>query len=175
MHQLFEQSTRLQTAIDLAGKRRARIDPQPFKTAAAASGLNYGYRRHHLRYLVPIHGSIKGTDWFPIQKSPFSASSRISRNCAEACSCAPHKRFRTCHGNGVIDAEIAEKGHLCMETNSQRVLSVTATRFSISCISVVTAHLSQSHKPPIHPLSSKSFSRYELDSRIGETIVLEVF
>ena len=28
----------------------------------------------------------------------------------------PHKRFQTCHAQGVIDAEIAEKGHLWMET-----------------------------------------------------------
>jgi len=27
-----------------------------------------------------------------------------------------HKRFQTCHAQGVIDAEIAEKGHLWTET-----------------------------------------------------------
>ena len=30
----------------------------------------------------------------------------------------PHKRFQTCHAQGVIDAEIAGKGHLWTETNS---------------------------------------------------------
>jgi hypothetical protein len=39
VHQLFKQSTRLQTPIDVAGKRRARVDPHTFKTAATASGL----------------------------------------------------------------------------------------------------------------------------------------
>jgi hypothetical protein len=39
-------------------------------------------------------------------------------NCAEAYSCTPHKQFQTCHAHGVIDAEIAEKGHLWMETRS---------------------------------------------------------
>ena len=29
----------------------------------------------------------------------------------------PHKRFQTCHAHGVIDAEIAEKGHLWTETS----------------------------------------------------------
>ena len=38
-------------------------------------------------------------------------------NCAEAYSCKPHKRFQTCHAKGVIDADIAEKGHLWTETN----------------------------------------------------------
>jgi hypothetical protein len=28
----------------------------------------------------------------------------------------PHKRFQTCHARGVIDAEIAGKGHLWTET-----------------------------------------------------------
>ncbi len=38
-------------------------------------------------------------------------------NCAEAYSCAPHKRFRqTCHVFSVIDTEIAGKGHLWTET-----------------------------------------------------------
>ena len=27
----------------------------------------------------------------------------------------PHKRFQACHAKGVIDAEIAEKGHLWTE------------------------------------------------------------
>jgi hypothetical protein len=72
---------------------------------------------------VPIHGFIKGTGKFPIQKSPFSASSRKSINCAEAYSCTPHKQFRRLvrlgrdlSAFGAIDAEIAEKGHLWMET-----------------------------------------------------------
>jgi len=29
----------------------------------------------------------------------------------------PHKRFQTCHAHGVIDAEIAEKGHLWTDTS----------------------------------------------------------
>jgi hypothetical protein len=29
--------------------------------------------------------------------------------------CMPHKRFRTCHVQGVIDAEIAGKGHFWTE------------------------------------------------------------
>jgi hypothetical protein len=29
----------------------------------------------------------------------------------------PHKRFQTCHAKGVIDAEIAEKGHFWTETS----------------------------------------------------------
>jgi hypothetical protein len=29
----------------------------------------------------------------------------------------PHKRFQTCHAIGVIDAEIAGKGHLWTEMN----------------------------------------------------------
>ena len=41
-----------------------------------------------------IRGIIWGTDTFPIQKSPFFASSRKSRNCAEAYLCMSHKRFR---------------------------------------------------------------------------------
>ncbi|MGD8363907.1 MAG: hypothetical protein PVI36_03250 [Desulfobacterales bacterium] len=45
------------------------------------------------------------------------------RHCAEAYSCTPHKRFQTCHAQGVIDADlsrtrrgIAGKGHLWTET-----------------------------------------------------------
>ncbi len=30
--------------------------------------------------------------------------------------CTPHKKFQTCHAKSVIDAEIAEKGHLWNET-----------------------------------------------------------
>ena len=29
----------------------------------------------------------------------------------------PHKRLQTCNAQGVIDVEIAEKGHLWTETN----------------------------------------------------------
>ena len=40
------------------------------------------------------------------------------RHCAEAYSRTPHKRYRqTCNAFSVIDAEIAEKGHLWTETN----------------------------------------------------------
>ena len=46
-----------------------------------------------------------------------------SRNRAEAYSCTPHKRFQTCHAHGVIDAEIAEKGHLWMETGYSAVFN----------------------------------------------------
>jgi hypothetical protein len=46
---------------------------------------------------------------------------QVQRNrwiCAEAHSCTPHKRLRlTCHVFSVIDADIAEKGHLWAETN----------------------------------------------------------
>ena len=31
----------------------------------------------------------------------------------------PHKRFQTCHAQGVIDAEIAEKGHFWTETSKR--------------------------------------------------------
>ena len=30
-----------------------------------------------------------------------------------------HKRFQTCHAQGVIDAEIVEKGHLWTETSNE--------------------------------------------------------
>ena len=30
--------------------------------------------------------------------------------------CTPHKKFQTCHAEGVIDAEISEKGHIWNET-----------------------------------------------------------
>jgi uncharacterized OB-fold protein len=67
--------------------------------------------------LVPILGFIKGTDTFPIQKCA------IFRKFKEAAAlrggrrfCMPHKRFQTCHAQGVIDAEIAEKGHIWTET-----------------------------------------------------------
>jgi hypothetical protein len=41
-----------------------------------------------------------------------------SRDCGEAYFFTPHKRCRqTCHVFSVIDAEIAEKGHLWTETN----------------------------------------------------------
>jgi hypothetical protein len=59
---------------------------------------------------VPIHGFIKGTDSFPIQKSPFSASSRKS---------AALRGGVFVYGAQVIppiDAEIAEKGHFWTET-----------------------------------------------------------
>ncbi len=42
-------------------------------------------------------------------------------NCADAYSRAPHKRFQTCHANGVIDAGIAEKGYLWTETSLNSV------------------------------------------------------
>jgi hypothetical protein len=35
----------------------------------------------------------------------------------------PHKRFQTCHAQGVIDAEIAEEGHLWTETKSIRSIA----------------------------------------------------
>jgi len=36
----------------------------------------------------------------------------------------PHKRFQTCHAIGVIDAEIAEKGHLWTETSEMSYQSL---------------------------------------------------
>jgi hypothetical protein len=55
------------------------------------------------------------------------------RHCAEVQSCTPHKRFQTCHAYGVIDAEIAEKGHLWMETTE--FLDLAEIQFStLRCI-----------------------------------------
>jgi hypothetical protein len=68
--------------------------------------------------LVPIRGFIKGIEKFPIQK------------CAIFCKLKEIKELRggvllyaaqaipdLSHAHGVIDAEIAEKGHLWMETS----------------------------------------------------------
>ena len=65
-----------------------------------------------MSYLVPIHGFIKGTGKFPIQK------------CAIFCKFKEIKELRggillyAAQVNTPIDAEIAEKGHLWMETIS---------------------------------------------------------
>ncbi|MFY9706664.1 MAG: hypothetical protein WAJ95_12165, partial [Desulfobacterales bacterium] len=60
---------------------------------------------------MPIHGIIKGTDWFPIQNSPFSASSRKSAALRGGVLVSAAQEIPP------IDAEIAEKGHLWTETN----------------------------------------------------------
>ena len=59
---------------------------------------------------MPIHGFIKGTDSFPIQKSPFSASSRKSA------ALRGDVLVYAAQAISPIDAEIAEKGHLWTET-----------------------------------------------------------
>jgi hypothetical protein len=52
------------------------------------------------------------------QKSPFSASSRKSVEwCGGLLLCAAQAIPSTCHTTGVIDAEIAAKGHLWKATN----------------------------------------------------------
>jgi hypothetical protein len=60
---------------------------------------------------VPIHGFIKGTDEFSIQKSPFSASSRKSAALRGGVLVYAAQTIPP------IDAEIAEKGHLWTETS----------------------------------------------------------
>jgi hypothetical protein len=67
---------------------------------------------------VPIRGFIEGTDKFPIQKCAifrkFKEIGGIARRHSSVCRT---RRFQTCHARGVIDAEIAEKGHLWMDTS----------------------------------------------------------
>jgi len=64
-------------------------------------------------YLVPIHGFIKGTDEFPIQKCAiFRKFKEIGGNARRRTVLHAAKRFQTCHAKGVIDAEIAGKGDL---------------------------------------------------------------
>jgi hypothetical protein len=61
---------------------------------------------------VPLHGFIEGTDLFPIQKSPFSASSRKSA------ALRGGVLVYVAQAIPPIDAEIVEKGHLQTETSS---------------------------------------------------------
>ena len=72
--------------------------------------------------LESIHGFIKGTGTFPIQKwAIFCKFKEFCAICAEASSRTPHKRFRrTRQVFSVVDAEIAEKEHLWTETSSFR-------------------------------------------------------
>jgi hypothetical protein len=69
-------------------------------------------------YLVSIRGFIKGTDTFPIQKCAifrkFKEISGIARR--HTLVCRTSDSAPTCHVFSVIDAEIAEKGHLWTET-----------------------------------------------------------
>ena len=55
---------------------------------------------------------------------------------------------------------------------SQRILSITAAIILKFPLLLVTAPRRQSHHLPIHPLSNKPLTGYELDSRFSETIVL---
>ncbi|MGB5420705.1 MAG: hypothetical protein WBN03_01005 [Desulfobacterales bacterium] len=62
------------------------------------------------RYLVPIHGFIKGTDEFPIQKcSIFCKFKEIKELCGGRLLCAAQ-------AIPPIDIEITGKGHLWTET-----------------------------------------------------------
>jgi len=73
---------------------------------------------HYMFRSCPSTASLRALVSFRSRNVQFSASSMKLRNCAEAYSCKPHNRFQTCHAKGVIDAEIAEKGHLWTETRS---------------------------------------------------------
>jgi hypothetical protein len=67
---------------------------------------------------MPIHSFIKGTDMVPIYKCAifckFKEIVGIARRHAPVCRTSDF--VPTCHVFSVIDAEIAEKGHLWMET-----------------------------------------------------------
>jgi hypothetical protein len=66
---------------------------------------------------VPIHGFIKGTGKFPIQKCAiFCKFKEIKELCGGILLYAAQAIPQTCHVFSVIDAEIAEKGHLWTET-----------------------------------------------------------
>jgi hypothetical protein len=68
--------------------------------------------------LVPIRGFINGTDMFPIQKCAiFRKFKEIKELCGGILMYAAQAIPQTCHAQGVIDAEIAEKGHLWTETS----------------------------------------------------------
>jgi hypothetical protein len=74
-------------------------------------------RLGHVTSLVTIRGFIIEAGKFPIQKCAiFRKFGKSVELRGGGRFCMTHKRFQTCHANGVIDAEIAGKGHLWMET-----------------------------------------------------------
>ena len=90
---------------------------------------------------MPIRGFIKGTDKFPIQKCAiFRKFKEIKELRGGILLYAAQAIPQTCHAQGVIDAEIAEKGHLWTETNYRTDGDVVFKRDSdVSCLSEVTA------------------------------------
>ncbi len=67
---------------------------------------------------MPIRGFMKGTDKFPIQKCAiFRKFKKIKELCGGILLYAAQTIPQTCHVFSVIDAEIAEKGHLWTETS----------------------------------------------------------
>ena len=72
------------------------------------------YPKAHISAHPRFH---KSSDKFPIQKCiVFRKLKEISGIARRAYFCVLHKRFQTCYAQGVIDTEIAEKGHLWTET-----------------------------------------------------------
>jgi hypothetical protein len=66
---------------------------------------------------VSINGFINDTDQFPIQKCAiFCKFKEIKELCGGILLYAAQAIPQTCHVFSVIDAEIAEKGHLWTET-----------------------------------------------------------
>ena len=101
-----------------------------------------------MSYLVPIHGFINGTGKFPIQK------------CAIFCKFKEIKELRggvllyAAQAIPPIDTEIAEKGHLWMETIS--------TRHATEANAPIAAQhgLSTDDKPRIEQVGPIVFQRF---------------